>query len=153
MVEETIAGTTHSMNKVRSSDWDQHRHAPLATGLMLQRAKIAKFNCCFRCIIARDEASLVPSGVKQCADNPRPRQGQSTVSYTVVRCLEMQQIAQEMEMWIARRNVKSAKVLAPHNCGCLMSPALSSRPVLTRSDSVLSVSFISDAGCSTRPHL
>lgn len=46
-------------------------------------------------------------------------------------------------MWIACRNMKSAKVLAPHICGCLLSPALAFYNVLTRSDSVISVSFIS----------
>ena len=49
MVEETIAGSTDSISKERSSDWDQRRHAPLVTGIQLQAAKIAKLNSCLRC--------------------------------------------------------------------------------------------------------
>lgn len=48
MVEETIAGSADSMDRVRSSDWDQRRHAPLVTALVLQQAKIAKSNSCLR---------------------------------------------------------------------------------------------------------
>ena len=60
MVEETIAGSAGSMDRVRSSDWDQRRHAPLVTGLVLQQAKIAKSNDPTR------EASPIHCISKQC---------------------------------------------------------------------------------------
>lgn len=116
------------MNRDLSSDWDQRRHAPLATGLMLQRAKIAKSNSCLRCSAC---ASLALSGGNLCTGSPRPPLGQSSVSITLVRCLAVQQTAQEMAdvecMSQAMHREKRAKVWR----SCLMSPALPLPTVLT----------------------